>query len=100
MRAKYALILAFAGFLLVAALGSAFAGAEPLSQGSVVDPATTTTTDPTLQAPDCANGLDDDADGLVDELDPDCETAADTDEAGEAGAPSAPAEPEVNPQPA
>jgi hypothetical protein len=100
MRTKYALILAFAGFLLVAALGSAFAGAEPLSQGSVADPATTTTTIPSLQAPDCANGLDDDGDGLVDELDPDCETPADTDEAPEAGAPTAPTEPEANPQPA
>jgi hypothetical protein len=101
MRTKYALILAFAGFLLVAALGSAFAGAEPLSQGSVADPAPTTTTAvPSLQAPACANGLDDDGDGLVDELDPDCETPADTNEAPETGAPTAPAEPEANPQPA
>jgi hypothetical protein len=81
MRNKFALIFAFASFLLVAALGSAFAGAEPLSEGSVADPATTTTTVPSLQAPACANGLDDDGDGLVDELDPDCETPADTDEA-------------------
>ncbi|HET8956219.1 MAG TPA: lytic murein transglycosylase [Solirubrobacterales bacterium] len=100
MRAKYALIFAFAGFLLVAALGSAFAGAEPLSQGSVVDPATTTTTVPSLQAPACANGLDDDSDGLVDELDPDCETPADTNEAPETKAPSEPTEAEPNPQPA
>src|SRR6476646_8534011 len=100
MRTKYALILAFAGFLLVAALGSAFAGADPLSQGSVADPApTTTTAAPSLQAPACANGLDDDGDGLVDELDPDCETPADTNEAPEP-APTAPAEPEANPQPA
>src|SRR6476646_10359026 len=91
MRTKYALILAFAGFLLVAALGSAFAGADPLSQGSVADPApTTTTAAPSLQAPACANGLDDDGDGLVDELDPDCETPADTNEAPEP-APGAPA---------
>src|SRR6476646_2442682 len=77
MRTKYALILAFAGFLLVAALGSAFAGADPLSQGSVADPApTTTTAAPSLQAPACANGLDDDGDGLVDELDPDREPPA------------------------
>jgi len=100
MRAKYALIFAFAGFLLVAALGSAFAGAEPLSQGSVVDPATTTTTVPSLQAPACANGLDDDGDGLVDELDPDCETPADTNEAPETSAPNEPAEADTNPQPA
>jgi len=98
MRTKFALIFAFAGFLLVAALGSAFAGAEPLSESSVVDP-TTTTTVPSLQAPACANGLDDDSDGLVDELDPDCETPADVNEAPEAPAPSEPAEAEANPQP-
>ncbi|HET9197589.1 MAG TPA: lytic murein transglycosylase [Solirubrobacterales bacterium] len=100
MRNKFALILAFASFLLVAALGGAFAGAEPLSQGSVADPATTTTTVPSLQAPACANGLDDDGDGLVDDLDPDCETPADANEAPEAAAPAQPTEAEVNPQPA
>ncbi|HEX6782211.1 MAG TPA: lytic murein transglycosylase [Solirubrobacterales bacterium] len=100
MRTKFALIIAFAGFLLVAALGSAFAGAEPLSQGAVADPATTTTTVPSLQAPACANGLDDDGDGLVDELDPDCETPADTDEAPSPAAPGEPIETPPNPQPA
>jgi hypothetical protein len=99
MRTKFALILAFASFLLVAALGSAFAGAEPLSEGSVADPAATTTV-PSLQAPACANGLDDDGDGLVDELDPDCETPADTNEAPETPASGESIEAEPNPQPA
>jgi hypothetical protein len=99
MRTKYALIFAIASFLLVAALGAAFAGAEPVSEGSVADPATTTAV-PSLQAPACSNGLDDDGDGLVDELDPDCETAADTDEAPAAAAPSEEGEAIPNPQPA
>jgi hypothetical protein len=80
MRTKFALILAFAGILLVAALGSALAGAEPLSESSTAGPAATTTV-PSLSAPACSNGLDDDNDGLVDEADPGCETPADTDEA-------------------
>jgi hypothetical protein len=86
MRTKFALILAFASFLLVTAVGSALAG-EPLSDSSAVDP-TTTTTVPSLAAPACANGLDDDGDGLVDEADSGCETAADADEAGGAPAPA------------
>src|SRR6476661_6842215 len=100
MRSKFALILAIASFLLVAALGAAFAGADdPVSQGAVADPATTTTV-PSLQAPACSNGLDDDADGLVDELDPDCETPADTDEAPAPIAPSEEGQAIPNPQPA
>jgi len=99
MRTKFALILAFAGFLLVSALGSAFAGAEPLSESSAVDP-TTTTAVPSLAAPACANGLDDDGDGLVDEADPDCETPADTDEAPSAPAPSESGATESAPVPA
>ena len=99
MRTKYALILAFAGLLLVSALGSTFAGAEPLSESTAVDP-TTTTTVPSLAAPSCANGLDDDSDGLVDEADPDCETPADTDEAPDAMAQSEPGATESAPVPA
>jgi len=99
MRTKFALILAFAGFLLVSALGSAFAGAEPLSESSAVDP-TTTTAVPSLAAPACANGLDDDGDGLIDEADPDCETPADTDEAPSAPAPSESGATESAPVPA
>jgi transglycosylase-like protein with SLT domain len=96
MRTKFALILAFASFLLVAALGAALAGAEPLSDSSTVGSSTTTTV-PSLTAPACANGLDDDGDGLADEADPDCETPADTDEAS---APAAEGATESDPVPA
>jgi Transglycosylase SLT domain len=82
MRTKIALILAFASFLAITALGTALAGAEPLSDGAAVDPsATTTTAIPSLQAPACANGVDDDGDGLVDAEDPDCEDPEDSSEA-------------------
>src|SRR5215213_7727272 len=97
MRTKFALILAFASFLLVAALGAALAGAEPLSDSSTVGSSTTTTV-PSLTATACANGLDDDGDGLADEADPDCETLADTDEA--ASAPAAEGATESDPVPA
>jgi hypothetical protein len=101
MRTKLALTLAFASLLLVTALGTAFAGAEPLSESSEVDPAaTTTTTVPSLQAPACANGLDDDGDGVVDTGDADCESPADTSETPPASAPAAPVEAEGEPVPA
>jgi hypothetical protein len=76
MRTKYALIVAFAAFLLVAALGTALAGAEPVETTL----GTTTTLVPSLQAPACANGIDDDGDGLVDMEDPDCESPEGTSE--------------------
>ncbi|HVD41893.1 MAG TPA: lytic murein transglycosylase [Solirubrobacterales bacterium] len=98
MRTKFALILAFASFLLVTAVGSALAG-EPLSESTSVDP-TTTTTVPSLSAPACANGIDDDGDGLVDEADPDCETPADTDEAPSTPVPSEEGATESEPVPA
>jgi Transglycosylase SLT domain len=102
MRTKFALTLAFASFLLVTALGTALAGAEPISESSEVDPSTaiTTTAVPSLQAPACANGLDDDGDGLVDTADADCETPGDTSETPPASAPAAPAEAEGEPVPA
>jgi len=79
MRNKFALILALAGFLAITAVGTALAGAEPLSESSAVDP-TTTTAVPSLTAPACANGLDDEGDGLIDDEDPDCESPEDTSE--------------------
>ncbi|HVD87175.1 MAG TPA: lytic murein transglycosylase [Solirubrobacterales bacterium] len=91
MRAKNALIVvAFASFLAVAALGTALAGAEPLSKATTGAPsaATTTTAIPSLQAPACANGLDDDGDGLVDTADPGCESPEDSDESTPAPAPA------------
>ena len=100
MRAKFAFFLAIASFLAVTALGTTLAGAEPLSESSVVDP-TTTTTVPSLQAPACANGLDDDGDGLVDSADGDCAASGGASEAPSAPAPSpAPTEAEGTPVPA
>jgi hypothetical protein len=95
MRTKIALFLALASFLAVTALGTALAGAEPLSESAVVDP----TAIPSLQAPACADGLDDDGDGLVDEADPDCETPEDTNEAPSTSAPSGSSEGESVPVP-
>ena len=99
MRTKFALTIAFASFLLVTALGTAFAGAEPLSESSAVDP-TTTTAVPSLQAPACANGVDDDGDGLVDTSDSGCESPEDSDEATPAPAPAEEGETEADPIPA
>jgi hypothetical protein len=80
MRSTFASIFAaLAGFLAITAVAAALAGAEPVSEGSAVTPAPTTTTAvPSLAAPACANGVDDDHDGLVDTADPDCESAEDT----------------------
>ncbi|HEV2859141.1 MAG TPA: lytic murein transglycosylase [Solirubrobacterales bacterium] len=82
MRSKFASILAaLAAFMAITAMAAALAGAEPLSESSAVTPSTTTTTAvPSLQAPVCANGLDDDGDGLVDTSDPDCDSAEGTTE--------------------
>ena len=99
MRAKFALIAAIASFMLVTALGTALAGAEPLSEGSAVESPTTTTAVPSLQAPACANGVDDDGDGLADTADADCESPADPSEAGPAPAPTEPTETEPVPTP-
>src|SRR5437763_17071239 len=80
MRSTFASIFAaLTGFLAITAVAAALAGAEPVSDGSAVTPAPTTTTAvPSLAAPACANGVDDDHDGLVDTADPDCESAEDT----------------------
>jgi hypothetical protein len=96
MRTKFALLLALASFLAITALGTALAGAEPLSESTAIDP-TTTTAVPSLQAPACANGVDDDGDGLADESDPDCESPEEVSEAPSAPAPS---EEEATPIPA
>jgi hypothetical protein len=83
MRTKLVTIFAaLAAFVAITAVGAALAGAEPLSPNSAVSPPppTTTTAIPSLQAPACANGLDDDGDGLLDSEDPDCESPEDTTE--------------------
>jgi hypothetical protein len=81
MRIKIGLIAAFASLLGAAALGAAMAGAEALEEGSIVGPRAPATAVPSLGAPACANGADDDADGLLDLLDPDCPNAEGTSEA-------------------
>jgi murein DD-endopeptidase MepM/ murein hydrolase activator NlpD len=107
MRAKIALIVVLASFLGLSALGVALAGADPLAESAPTEPpaaTTTTTAIPSLQAPTCANGLDDDGDGLVDLADPDCASATGTSEAGAAASPAtpvpAPAPEEAAPEPA
>jgi len=84
MRHKLALTIALAGFAAVTALGVGLAEAESL-------PSTTETTAPLTTAPAigtpppaCANGVDDDGDGLVDGADPDCSSPEDTSEEAEA----------------
>jgi hypothetical protein len=83
MRAKIALIVVLASFLALSALGVAMAGADPVAENAPTEAAgaTTTTAVPSLQAPACANGLDDDGDGLIDLADPDCTEPAGTSEA-------------------
>jgi murein DD-endopeptidase MepM/ murein hydrolase activator NlpD len=80
------------------------AGADPLAESTPAEPsaATTTTAIPSLQAPACANGLDDDGDGLVDLADPDCATPTGTSEATVApsAAPAAPVAAPEAPAPA
>jgi len=83
MRLKIALIVVLASFLAAAALGAAMAGADPVAESTPAEPsaATTTAAVPSLQAPACANGVDDDGDGLVDMADPDCTSPTGTSEA-------------------
>jgi Transglycosylase SLT domain len=82
MRAKIALIVALASFLALSALGVSMAGADPVTENAPTEAAgTTTTAIPSLQAPVCANGLDDDNDGLIDSADPGCADPSATSEA-------------------
>ncbi len=83
MRAKIAPIVVLTSFLVLSALGVGIAGADPLAEGTPVEPpaVTPTTAAPSLQAPACANGLDDDGDGLIDLADPDCTSPTGTSEA-------------------
>jgi hypothetical protein len=87
MRQKLALIIALAGFAVVTALGVGMAGADPsagLGDSQAANGLTTTSTLPSpAQPPACANGVDDDEDGLTDLEDPDCESASDKTEEAE-----------------
>jgi murein DD-endopeptidase MepM/ murein hydrolase activator NlpD len=97
MRQKLALITAMIGFAALTALGVGMAGADPstgLGEGRAADGLTTNPVLPAAQPPACANGVDDDEDGLTDLEDPDCESASDNSE-GEEGTGEAPASPEA-----
>ncbi|HXR60652.1 MAG TPA: lytic murein transglycosylase [Solirubrobacterales bacterium] len=102
MKNKFALIVAaLASLMATTALGVAFAGAAPVSESAAVSSEPTTTTAiPSLQAPACANGIDEDGDGLVDSGDPDCESAEDTTEVPPATTPAEATETEALPAPA
>ncbi len=92
MRNKIALIVALASLLAVTAWGGTMAGADPLSESSAVTPPVSAPSLSAALAPQCSNGIDDDADGRVDAEDPDCTEPADSEEA--TAAPAAPAAPE------
>jgi murein DD-endopeptidase MepM/ murein hydrolase activator NlpD len=99
MRAKIALIVVLASFLALSAHGVGMAGADSLSESAVTEQAPTTTTAvPSLQAPACANGLDDDGDGLLDLTDPDCFSPTGTSEAPAAASSPTPAAPVPAPE--
>ncbi len=86
MRQTLALIIALAGFAVVTACGVGMAGADPstgLGDSQAAGGLTTTPTLPSAQPPACANGVDDDEDGLTDLEDPDCESASDKSEKAE-----------------
>jgi hypothetical protein len=89
MRTKIATVVVLASFLALSALGAGIAGADPLGANATVDPSAaaspTPTAIPALTAPACANGVDDDGDGLTDLEDPGCESPADTSESTEVG---------------
>jgi hypothetical protein len=97
MRQKLALITALAGFALITALGVGMAGAEQSTTGLEQSHAANgLTTAPTLvPAPACSNQEDDDADGLTDLEDPNCESVSDDFEEEETAAAEA-----VEPAPA
>jgi murein DD-endopeptidase MepM/ murein hydrolase activator NlpD len=101
MRQKIALIIALAGFAVVTAFGVGMAGADPSAglgesraANGIVSPAL-----PSVQAPACANELDDDEDGLVDADDPDCESPTDPSEEPEPEASEQPEQPGSPAQP-
>jgi murein DD-endopeptidase MepM/ murein hydrolase activator NlpD len=101
MRAKLALTVVLASFLGLSALGVGMAGAEPVAEATPAEATTaptTTTAIPSLQAPACANGLDDDGDGLIDLADPDCTSPTLTSEATVAPSAATPATPVPSPE--
>ena len=84
MRTKIATIVALASFWRWRRLGPASPGPTRCPEAPRGRPRPTTTTAvPPLQPPACANGVDDDGDGLIDLADPDCSSPGDDSEAPE-----------------
>jgi hypothetical protein len=79
MRNKLALTIALASFGVVTALGVGFAGAEE-TPGTTAPEATAPLSTAPGELPACANGIDDDADQLIDGDDPACESPTGTSE--------------------
>src|SRR4249919_213625 len=97
MRHKLALTIALACFGIATALGVGFAGAEQLSSAQPTEASGLGVVPSVAEAPACANGLDDDADGAIDAEDSDCASPADPSEepaptASEGGEAQAPAD--------
>jgi Transglycosylase SLT domain len=80
MRNKLALIIALASFGVVTALGVGFAGADDLTTTEATTPLSIAPAGPATSSAACANGSDDDGDGLIDSADADCESPADPSE--------------------
>jgi hypothetical protein len=87
---KMAFMVVFASLLGLAATGATLATADSAVEEATTPGLTAPAAIPSLQAPGCANGVDDDGDGQVDLLDPDCTSPSDTSEAPEPAASSAP----------
>jgi hypothetical protein len=101
MRNKLALTIALASFGVVTALGVGFAGADEVGSAESIEPTAPLTTPATSELAACANGLDDDQDGLLDSEDPDCSSPSGTSEAADPSAGSnieAPAPPAADTQ--
>ncbi len=84
MRNNLVVIIALVSFAVVTALGVGMAGADPvtgLGEGTATEAITTVPAISATKTPACANGIDDDADGLADLTDPDCKSPSDTSEA-------------------
>jgi transglycosylase-like protein with SLT domain/peptidase M23-like protein len=84
MRNKLALTIALTSFGIVTALGVGFAGADQVPEAESLESAAPLSAASPVA---CANASDDDADGLIDGADPDCESATDPSEAPPASSP-------------
>jgi murein DD-endopeptidase MepM/ murein hydrolase activator NlpD len=100
MRHKLALTIALAGFAVVTALGVGMAGADAtsgLGAGRATEPIPAVPAAPA--GSQCANGLDDDGDGLVDAADPGCAYGPEEDSQPPSEANPEAAPPETPPHP-